>query len=79
MELQNSLQSEHTSRHIGVLVMEKLKKLNAVAYVRFASVHREFKDLESFMNELEQLKQQQNENTVSEKPAEKPKNNSNQS
>ena len=79
MELQNSLQSEHTSRHIGVLVMEKLKKLNAVAYVRFASVHREFKDLESFMNELEQLKQQQNENTVSDKPAEKPKNNSNNS
>ena len=55
-DLQNSLDSEHTTKHIGVLVMEKLKKINAVAYVRFASVHREFKDLQSFLNELEQLK-----------------------
>ena len=36
--------------------MDKLKKLNAVAYVRFASVHREFKDLETFFNELEALR-----------------------
>lgn len=55
-ELQNSLESEHSTRHIGVLVMDKLKKLDAVAYVRFASVHREFRDLETFMNELETLK-----------------------
>lgn len=55
-ELQNSLESEHSTRHIGVLVMDKLKKLDAVAYVRFASVHREFRDLETFMSELEQLR-----------------------
>ena len=55
-ELQNSLETEHSTRRIGVLVMDKLKKLNAVAYVRFASVHREFKDLETFFNELESLR-----------------------
>lgn len=55
-ELQNSLESEHSTRRIGVLVMDKLKKLDAVAYVRFASVHREFRDLETFMSELEQLR-----------------------
>ena len=55
-ELQNSLHREVSSRHIGVLVMEKLKKLNDVAYVRYASIYREFKDLETFMHELEMLK-----------------------
>lgn len=55
-ELQNSLETEYSTRRIGVLVMDKLKKLNAVAYVRFASVHREFKDLETFFYELEALR-----------------------
>lgn len=55
-ELQNSLTREVTSKHIGVLVMEKLKALNDVAYVRFASIYREFKDLDTFMKELEALK-----------------------
>ena len=55
-ELQNSLRREVSSKHIGVLVMEKLKALNDVAYVRFASIYREFKDLETFMRELETLK-----------------------
>ena len=55
-ELQNSLTREISSRHIGVLVMEKLKSVNDVAYVRFASIYREFKDLETFMRELEALK-----------------------
>ncbi len=55
-ELQNSLNREVSSQHIGVLVMNKLKSLNDVAYVRFASIYREFKDLETFMQELEKLK-----------------------
>ncbi len=54
-ELQNSLDREVTSVHIGELVMEKLKELDEVAYVRFASVYREFKDITSFMNELSKL------------------------
>ena len=40
------------SRVIGEIVMRKLKDLDAVAYVRFASVYREFKDVDSFMDEL---------------------------
>jgi transcriptional repressor NrdR len=57
-ELQNSLNREVSSTHIGVLVMDKLKALDEVAYVRFASVYREFKDLDTFMRELENLKSQ---------------------
>ncbi len=53
--LQNSLQSEVLSSHIGVLVMEKLKTLDEVAYVRFASVYRQFKDINDFMEELKRL------------------------
>ncbi len=61
LELQNSLSHEVPSSKIGVLVMEKLKELDEVAYVRFASVYREFKDLDTFMHELEKLKSQKNE------------------
>ena len=57
-ELRNSLLSEVSTQHIGVLVMDKLKKLDDVAYVRFASVYRDFKDLETFLRELEALKLQ---------------------
>ena len=39
--------------------MEKLRELDAVAYVRFASVHREFKDVETFMKELQTLKSEE--------------------
>ena len=61
LELQNSLSHEVNSSKIGVLVMDKLKALDDVAYVRFASVYREFKDLDTFMRELEKLKSQKNE------------------
>lgn len=61
LDLQNSLSHEVPSSKIGVLVMEKLKELDEVAYVRFASVYREFKDLDTFMHELEKLKSQKNE------------------
>ena len=64
LELQNSLSHEVNSSKIGVLVMDKLKELDDVAYVRFASVYREFKDLDTFMYELEKLKSQKNEKTA---------------
>ena len=51
-ELQNSLRLEISSTELGEMVMEKLKSIDAVAYVRFASVYREFKDVETFLSEL---------------------------
>lgn len=56
-QIRNELRQEVPSEVIGNLVMEQLKKLDQVAYVRFASVYREFKDIESFMNELKLLMQ----------------------
>ena len=54
-ELQNSLEREITSTEVGELVMRKLKDLDEVAYVRFASVYRQFKDINTFMSELNKL------------------------
>ena len=54
-DILNSMKREITSLEIGELVMKYLKNLDEVSYVRFASVYREFKDLESFMNELKQI------------------------
>lgn len=51
----NSLRQEITTREIGSLVMKGLKELDDVAYVRFASVYREFKDVDTFMKELQRL------------------------
>jgi transcriptional repressor NrdR len=51
----NSLENEITSTQIGELVMNKLKDLDEVAYVRFASVYRQFKDVNSFMEELKKI------------------------
>lgn len=56
-ELQNSLRPEVTTAEIGEMAMEKLKAVDEVAYVRFASVYREFRDVESFMAELRELQQ----------------------
>ncbi len=53
--IQNSLDREVSSEKIGELVMEKLKKVDEVAYVRFASVYRQFKDINTFMSELTKL------------------------
>ena len=53
--LQNQMDREISSARIGELVMERLKKLDEVAYVRFASVYREFKDIDTFMAELNDL------------------------
>ena len=55
-ELQNSLRTEITTNEIGEIVMSKLKERDEVAYVRFASVYREFKDIETFLTELSRLK-----------------------
>ena len=54
-EIQNSLMNEITTEEIGELVMKHLKLRDEVAYVRFASVYREFKDIETFLSELKQL------------------------
>ncbi len=53
--IQNSLDREVSSERIGELVMDKLKKIDEVAYVRFASVYRQFKDINTFMSELNKL------------------------
>ncbi|MBR4701525.1 MAG: transcriptional regulator NrdR [Oscillospiraceae bacterium] len=53
--VQNSLEREITTEFIGEQVMEKLKALDEVAYVRFASVYRQFKDIHSFMQELNKI------------------------
>jgi len=57
-ELMNSLKTEVTTVEIGNMVMEKLRRLDEVSYVRFASVYREFKDVETFMRELQLLKKE---------------------
>lgn len=54
-KLYNSMEKEIKAEFIGELVMEHLKKLDEVAYVRFASVYREFKDINTFMGELKKL------------------------
>ncbi|MDP4153966.1 MAG: transcriptional regulator NrdR [Bacillota bacterium] len=54
-EIQNSLDREITSARVGELVMNKLKAIDEVAYVRFASVYRQFKDINTFMEELSKL------------------------
>ena len=53
--LQTSLDWENSSQRIGTYAMEKLKSVDEVAYVRFASVYRQFKDINSFMEELSKI------------------------
>ena len=59
-ELQNSLDREVTSVKIGEYVMDKLKDIDEVAYVRFASVYRQFKDINTFLDELNLLLKDKN-------------------
>lgn len=54
-QVYNSLNQEVTSKEIGEMVMNGLKDIDEVAYVRFASVYRSFKDISTFMRELEKL------------------------
>lgn len=51
----NSTRKEISSKEIGEMVMDKLKDIDQVAYVRFASVYRQFKDIDSFSEELKKL------------------------
>ena len=54
-ELTNSLVSEVTTSQIGEVVMKKLREIDEVAYVRFASVYREFKDVDTFLEEVKKI------------------------
>ena len=54
-QVYNSMESEISTKEIGEMVMERLKKVDEVAYVRYASVYRSLKDLSSFMSELKQM------------------------
>ncbi len=54
-KIENSLEREVSSDQIGEFVMERLKDIDEVAYVRFASVYRQFKDISTFMSELNKL------------------------
>ena len=60
--LVNSLKTEVSSIEIGEMVMEELKKLDEVAYVRFASVYRQFSDINTFFEELSELLKKKTEN-----------------
>jgi len=55
-KLYNQMRTEVQSQYVGELVMEKLKEIDEIAYVRFASVYRQFKDIDSFMEEIAALK-----------------------
>ncbi len=54
-ELQNSIVTEITSKQIGEMVLEHLREIDIVSYIRFASVYREFQDVDSFMAEIKTL------------------------
>ena len=54
-ELQSSLEREVSSAQIGEMIMDKLRDMDQVAYVRFASVYRQFKDINTFLDELNKL------------------------
>ena len=60
-ELQNAMEREVSTEVIGERVMENLRAIDQVAYVRFASVYRQFKDIDSFMEELSKLLAEQNQ------------------
>jgi transcriptional repressor NrdR len=60
-------EKEISSREIGELVMDKVHSLDPVAYVRFASVYREFKDVETFMDELEKVLKAENTRKLTER------------
>ncbi len=54
-ELQNSIVTEISSKNIGEMVLARLKECDIVSYIRFASVYREFQDIDSFMDEIKSL------------------------
>ena len=60
-ELKSTLKTEFHSEEIGRLVMDKLRNLDDVSYVRFASVYRQFKDADTFIDELYELRKSRGE------------------
>ncbi len=64
----NNLQEEITTRQIGEMVMESLRRLDEVAYIRFASVYRSFTDIPTFMQELKALVAERDEKPEEEQP-----------
>ena len=54
-DLQNAIVTEVSSRELGEMVLSKLKEMDIVSYIRFASVYREFRDIDSFMEEIKSL------------------------
>jgi transcriptional repressor NrdR len=65
--LTEMFEREVSSKYIGQLVMEELKKLDQVAYVRFASVYREFKDVTQFLDELKPILESRRDSTAGER------------
>ena len=62
-ELQNSIVTEISSKDIGEMVLARLKEIDIVSYIRFASVYREFKDIDSFMEEIKSLEKRRGRRT----------------
>lgn len=69
-DLLNGLHRKIPSEEIGITVMERLQKLDEVSYVRFASVYREFKDIDTFLEELKQLQKNLSKKTKQKKKSE---------
>ena len=67
-EVYNSLEQEISSKRIGEMVMEGLRGIDEVAYVRYASVYRQFTDISSFMRELETLMQHKDNKSDEKQP-----------
>lgn len=63
-QLYNTLKSEISSKEIGELVMDGLKKIDEVAYIRFASVYRQFKDSNTFFEEMKKIFDEKNTRRV---------------
>ena len=58
-ELQNSIVTEISSRELGELVLARLKEIDMISYIRFASVYREYQDIDSFMQEIKRLSREE--------------------
>ena len=67
-QVYNSLEQEISSKKIGEMVMDGLREIDEVAYVRYASVYRQFTDISSFMKELEALMQSKDRKTEEKQP-----------
>ena len=66
-ELQNSIVTEISSRELGELVLARLKEIDMISYIRFASVYREYRDIDSFMQEIKLLSKRSGKRTVEKK------------